>query len=527
MVQISRFKMFLILAVCLYGFAYAAPNFIPALQGQTGWIPHKTVNLGLDLRGGAHLLYEVDMDGVFEDRSAGLVQELATTLKESEINYSSIKPTANGVQIVVDTPEKDAETGELTPEAFKTYEATLVKISSVARKNDQRLLVQQNDGVVNIMMSEALIEDIRNKTISQVIEVARRRIDEVGTTEPIIARQGLNRVIIQVPGADSGEIRRLMGATARLSFHLVGDQGRRKVSEVSLPATDMPGGKLNVKRAPVITGEMLENASPSFDQSGQPVVSFRLDAIGARKFCGVTRKFTGQPFAIVLDGKVISAPRINEPICGGQGQISGGFSIQEANDLALLLRAGALPADIAVVEERSVGPSLGADSVEAGKVASIIGLILVLIFMLISYGLFGVMANVALAVNIALILALLSSLQATLTLPGIAGIVLTVGMAVDANVLIFERIREELAQGRTAISAIDAGYSRAMATIIDSNLTTLIAAAILFSFGTGPIKGFAVTLGIGIMTSFFSAIMVTRLLVVLWLAKRKPKTLPI
>ena len=289
---------------------------------------------------------------------------------------------------------------------------------------------------------------------------------------------------------------------------------------------DDPTQKVTVDRRALITGEMLENAAPAFEQ-GRPVISFRLDNTGARRFCDVTRKNVNKPFAIVLDDLVLSAPVIREPICGGQGQISGGFSVQEANDLALLLRAGALPAPMAVVEERTVGPSLGADSVEAGKKASVIGLLLVLVFMAASYSLFGVFANVALAVNVALIFAVLSGLQATLTLPGIAGIVLTVGMAVDANVLIFERIREELRAGRTPISAIDAGYARAMATIIDSNLTTLIAAIILFAFGTGPIKGFAVTLGIGIVTSFFTAIMVTRLLVVTWLRKTKPTRVPV
>jgi len=257
------------------------------------------------------------------------------------------------------------------------------------------------------------------------------------------------------------------------------------------------------------------------------VISFRLNNTGGRRFCDVTRKNVGKPFAIVLDNEVLSAPVIREAICGGQGQISGGFTVEEANDLALLLRAGALPAPMHVVEERTVGPSLGADSVEAGRKASMIGLAAVLIFMLLSYGLFGFFADLALVVNVALIFAVLSALQATLTLPGIAGIVLTVGMAVDANVLIFDRIREELRAGRSVISAIDAGYSRAMATIVDSNLTTLIAAFILFSFGTGPIKGFAVTLGIGIVTSFFTAIMVTRLFVIAWLKNSKSKTVPV
>lgn len=276
----------------------------------------------------------------------------------------------------------------------------------------------------------------------------------------------------------------------------------------------------------MLTGDMLVNAQPSFQQ-GMPVVSFRLNGVGARKFCDVTKRHTNEPFAIVLDRKVISAPNINEPICGGSAVISGSFTVEEVNNLALLLRAGALPAPLKVMEERTVGPSLGADSVEAGKIASLVGFAMIIIFMAASYGLFGVFANVALIVNVALLFSLLSILQATLTLPGIAGIVLTVGMAVDANVLIFERIREELRQGRSVMSAIDIGYGRAMSTIIDSNLTTLIAALILFSFGTGPIKGFAVTLGLGIMTSFFSAIMVTRLMVVTWLHRKKPATLTI
>ncbi len=514
MVQISKWKIFLILCVCLYGFVYASPNFVSALsqQGEGAWLPHKTVNLGLDLRGGAHLLYEVDMDGVFEQRVDGMQNEYAEMMKGLKVEYVvPIQTTDRGVDIIL----KNAADAD--------------KIKALIRKNDPRLYVSSGDTPERILvqMTDAYVQDVQDQTISQVIEVVRRRIDEMGTTEPAIQRQGDRRVVIQVPGVDSNQIRQLVGKTAQLGFHLVSpNQQRRKFNELSLPYADNPGQQLNVKRAPLITGEMLDNAQPTFNEAG-PVVSFRLNSVGARKFCDVTRKNVGKPFAIVLDKEVISAPRINEPICGGSGQISGGFDVEEANNLALLLRAGALPADLKVVEERTVGPSLGADSVEAGKIASIIGLALVLVFMFISYGLFGLMANVALAVNIALILALLSSLQATLTLPGIAGIVLTVGMAVDANVLIFERIREEVAAGRSAISAIDAGYSRAMATIVDSNLTTLIAAIILFALGTGPIKGFAVTLGIGIMTSFFSAIMVTRLLVVLWLKKTKPKTLPI
>lgn len=517
MLHISRWKIVLICLVCFYGLAYSAPNLISVAQRQwvadnlPSWAPQKVVNLGLDLRGGAHLLYQIDMDGVFTERYDALVEEFKTLLMDGGIEGARVVATAQGVEVSLphDLQRSDAK--------------------AILRKSDPRLLVRDvvgGDGVTAVF-DDISTRDIRTQTISQVIEVVRRRVDEMGTTEPVILRQGDDRVVVQVPGADSGELRKLVGKTAKLGFHLVGDSGRRRVSELTLSYADEPMREINVKRRAIITGDMLEIANASYSQAGQPVVSFRLNAVGARKFCDVTRKNVNKPFAIVLDNEVISAPVINEPICGGSGQISGSFDVQGANDLALLLRAGALPADLTVVEERTVGPSLGADSVAAGKVASLIGLVLVLVFMPTIYSVFGLLANVALVVNIALIIALLSSLQATLTLPGIAGIVLTVGMAVDANVLIFERIREEIANGRTPLSAVDAGYSRAMSTIIDSNFTTLIAAAILFSFGTGPVKGFAVTLGIGIMTSLFSAIMVTRLLVVLWLRNKKPKTLPI
>ncbi|MBI1301062.1 MAG: protein translocase subunit SecD [Alphaproteobacteria bacterium] len=516
MLQISRFKIFFIVITCLYGFFYAAPNLmgedlrLQITSSFPSWAPNKTVNLGLDLRGGAHLLYEVNMDKVFEERIGILAEDFKTFMREENIGFSVVQESENGLSIVLENSEHAQ------------------KIKTMIRRSDSRFsLDTSEDGLtINMVMGEAYIAEVQDQTIAQVIEVVRRRIDEMGTTEPIIQRQGENRVIIQVPGASSDQLRSLVGKTAKLGFHLMGDMGRKKITELSLPYADQPG-KLNVKRHPIITGDMLDNAQPSFDQRGQAVVSFRLNAVGARKFCDVTRKHTGEPFAIILDNTVISDPVINEPICGGQGQISGGFDLQEASDLALLLRAGSLPADLDVVEERTVGPSLGADSVAAGKIASLIGIAFVLVFMVLSYGLFGIMANIALLVNISLIMALLSSLQATLTLPGIAGIVLTVGMAVDANVLIFERIREEMAGGRSPLSSIDAGYSRAMATIIDSNLTTLIAAIILFAVGTGPIKGFSVTLGIGIITSLFSAIMVTRLLIVLWIQTFKPQNITI
>lgn len=510
MINIARWKIYLTLIVCVWGVLYAMPNVMGGWTQEhlPSWMPTKTVNLGLDLRGGAHLLYEVDVDVVFRDRADLLVQDLRTALRKENIGYSRIGVIEQGVRITL----REAAEAEQARKIIRDADSSL----DVNTAEDGR--------TIEAVFNEMAVKEITDQTISQSIEIVRRRVDELGTTEPSIARQGDRRILLQVPGANAADLKRIVGKTAKLTFHLVRDglSGGR-----SLPYLDSPGQRLNVERRAMITGEMLAGAQPNFNSGGQAVVSFRLNNAGARRFCDVTRNNVNKPFAIVLDDEIISAPNIREPICGGQGQISGGFTVQSANDLALLLRAGALPAPLKVLEERSVGPSLGADSVEAGKIASVIGLILVLVFMLVAYGSFGLMADVALIINVALIFALLSILQATLTLPGIAGIVLTIGMAVDANVLIFERIREELAGGRSPMSAVDAGYSRAMATIIDSNLTTLIAAIILFSFGTGPIKGFAVTLGIGILTSFFAAIMITRVMVAAWMHYKKPTTLKV
>lgn len=511
MIRIPLWKTLLIFAVSLWGILYTLPNFV----GDSGrqWMsdnlpagfPKSTINLGLDLRGGAHLLFEVDLDFVYRERAEFLEQEIRNGMLEAKIGYQKLGTLPTGARITL----KDVSLSE--------------QARGVIRAIDARYLITTSeDGlVIDATMDESQIKEIQDQVLDQSIEIVRRRVDQMGTTEPTIQRQGENRVLLQVPGAKAEDVKRIIGTTAKLGFHLVNATGRRGAGEMSLPMLEEPGAKLDVSRRPVITGDMLENAQPSFDQNGETVVSFRLDAVGARKFCDVTRANVNKPFAIVLDNEIISSPVIREPICGGQGQISGSFTVQTANDLALLLRAGALPAPMNVVEERSVGPSLGADSIEAGKTASLYGLGLVLLFMIFSYGFFGFLADIALLVNVALIIGLLSVLQATLTLPGIAGIVLTVGMAVDANVLIFERIREELRAGRSNISAIDTGYSKAMSTIVDANLTTLIAAIILFAFGAGPIKGFAVTLGIGIATSMFSAIMLTRLFVVFWLQRAK------
>jgi SecD/SecF fusion protein len=374
------------------------------------------------------------------------------------------------------------------------------------------------------------------QAVSQTVEVLRGRIDELGTTEPVIQRQGTDRIIVQVPGLDDPQrLKDIIGTTARLTFQMVDTSTpvedaintRPPAGTEVLYSNDDPPVPYLIETREIVTGENLEDAQAGFDQrTNEPIVSFRFDGTGAQRFGRATQENVGRPFAIVLDNQVISAPVIREPILGGSGQISGNFTVEGANDLAILLRAGALPLTPTFVEERTVGPSLGADSVAAGEIAGLIGSALVIAFMVLAYGFFGLIANIALAINVILVIAALSGLGATLTLPGIAGIVLTVGMAVDSNVLIFERIREERASGRSVIQAIDTGFQKALATIVDANLTTLIAAVILFYLGTGPIRGFAVTLAIGIVTTVFTAFVLTRWMIAFWVRRSKPKELP-
>lgn len=518
MIYIARWKMIAILAVCVLSILYSMPNVLGAqgrawLETLPSWMPNKTVALGLDLQGGSHLLLEVEVDTVLRERAEDLVNTARPELRKEKIGYTRITSIPGGMRLTLrEGQDLDA-----------------VKKILRALDSDVTVTVSENGQTVEAAYSETAIKTMRDQTIDQSIEIVRRRIDETGTREPIIQRQGENRIIVQLPGVDDPQrIKEILGQTAKLTFHMVDMGGAASGGTRVLPMTNDPAQTIAIQRRAMLTGDMLTNAQPSFDpQTGQPIVSFRLNGIGAKRFCQVTRENVGQPFAIVLDDEVISAPRINSEICGGAAIITGQFSVQETNDLSLLLRAGALPAPLNVMEERTVGPTLGADSVAAGKMASLVAFVMILIFMIAAYGTFGMFAALALFINATLTLALLSTLGATLTLPGIAGFVLSIAMAVDSNVLIFERIREEMRQGRSAMSAVNAGFERALTTIIDSNVTTLIAALILYSFGTGPIKGFAVTLGIGILTSFFSAIMVTRLIVVVWLRNRKPDALPV
>lgn len=526
MVNFPTWKKVLVLLICALGVIFAIPNFVSekTIEGLPDWLPAKQVNLGLDLRGGSHLLLEVEVQAVIDEYLETLVDSTRVELRGERIRYRGLGKTANSVGVTI-------------PEADKRDRAL-----ELLRAMDHSTVAELDDDRITISLTDLQIRDRITAAVQQSIEIIRRRIDETGVREPTIQRQGDDRVIVQLPGVDDPErVKRLIGKTAKLTFQMVDVQnsveeamgGRVPPGSVLYPMVEGaagPGG-LNfilVKKRVAVSGENLVDAQPSFDgRDNQPVVSFRFDTLGARKFGKVTTENVHRPFAIVLDGRVISAPVIQEPILGGSGQISGNFSVQETNDLSLLLRAGALPAPLTILEERTVGPGLGADSIAAGEIACIVGLIAVIIFMAIAYARFGMYADIALAMNIFMILAVLSLLQATLTLPGIAGIVLTIGMAVDANVLIFERIREEVRAGRTPISAIDAGYSRALTTIIDANVTTLIAAILLYAFGSGPVRGFAVTLAIGIVTSMFTAIMLTRLFVVTWLRNKRPSELPL
>ncbi|MBF0247570.1 MAG: protein translocase subunit SecD [Alphaproteobacteria bacterium] len=525
MLKFETWKIYVVTGLCALGLLFAAPNLLDRQTAENlpDWLPKNQINLGLDLQGGSHLLLEVEVQVVVKERMEALVDSIRTELRKVRIRYGGLGLAPSGVTVEIKDDARVGEAYDLIRKLDSGFEA-----------------VQGEGGVITLTMTEQALKERRVSAVEQSIEIVRRRIDETGVREPTIVRQGDDRILVQVPGLDDPErLKRLLGKTAKLTFHLLDDTasladaqaGRVPPGTSYLPSqSDIdPTGRPRmylVKKRVMVGGDTLVDAQPSFDsRNNEPVVSFRFDAVGAKRFGDVTAKNVGKPFAIVLDGKVISAPVIREPILGGSGQISGGFTVADANDLSLLLRAGALPAPLTVLEERSVGPGLGADSIAAGKVASIIGLIAVVVFMAFYYGRFGLFADVALVMNIVLIMALLSVFQATLTLPGIAGIVLTIGMAVDANVLVFERIREEFRAGRGVMGSVDAGYQLAFSTIIDANLTTLIAAALLFSFGSGPVQGFAVTLAIGIVSSMFTAIWVTRLLLVTWLRRARPSTL--
>lgn len=522
---IAKWKIVLILAVCLLGAAFAAPNLLGRQTAEQlpAWLPHRQINLGLDLRGGSHILLQLDSSAIIRERLESLADGIRDELRKAQIPFQSLVPTANGVAVTLADPARSKD------------------VATLIGKFDPEVTVSPgSEGLVTVTLTDEGVHKRLVAAVEQAIEIIRRRIDETGTREPTIQQQGADRILVQLPGVDDpGRIKALIGKTAKMTFHLVDDDadpaalaaGRAPPGSMALPMLErqrgqQEPGKIAVRRRILVSGENLIDAQPTFQQN-EAVVSFKFDAVGARRFGDASSQNVGKRLAIVLDNQVISAPVIREPILGGTGIISGNFDVAGAQDLALLLRAGALPAPLVTVEERTVGPGLGADSIVAGEIACAIGVVAVAIFMVLVYGLFGIFAVFALMVNLILIIGVLSALQATLTLPGIAGIVLTIGMAVDANVLIFEHIREEIRAGRTPVSALDSGFSRAMSAIIDSNLTTIISAIFLYVLGAGPVRGFAVTLVVGIITSMFTAITVTRLIVAVWLRQTKPRVIPI
>jgi preprotein translocase subunit SecD len=501
-----------------------------AASGWPSFLPSGLVNLGLDLRGGAHLLAEVQVEEVYQARMEALWPDVRDVLRGARDTVGTVRlqPSATPGELRVKISEPDGMASAL--DLVRGLAQPVVSLTGAGSTDIE--VVGQDDEIV-ITLSEAEKQATDNRTMQQSLEIIRRRIDEVGTREPTIQRQGFDRILIQVPGIGSAaELKAIIGTTAQLTFQPVVSRTtnaneRPGVGNELLPSLDAEGVFYILEQAPVVTGEELTNAQPSFDQNGRPAVSFNFNPSGARKFGDYTANNIGSPFAIVLDSEVISAPVIQSHIPGGAGIITGSFSVEESTNLAVLLRAGALPAKMVFLEERTIGPELGQDSIDAGKIATMVAFAAVLVFMVLSYGLFGIFANIALILNIAMIFGLLSLIGATLTLPGIAGIVLTVGMAVDANVLIFERIREELRTAKGPARAIELGYEKALSAIVDANITTFITAVILYVMGSGPVRGFAVTLGFGIMTSVFTAIFVTRLLIVIWFERRRPKTIEV
>jgi preprotein translocase subunit SecD len=529
MLRFSTWKFFAIVAMTLAAVLVVAPSMLSpahyeALKARLpSWLVPPTIVLGLDLQGGSHVMLEVDQADLVSTQVKNLRDDVRRILREEKVAITGgIGATPRGVQLrVADAADREKILPKLR----------LLRNSFSNNLGGQPPLEVEStpEGLIRVTVTDAGVRDKSRKAVEQSIEVIRRRVDALGTREPSIQRQGDDRVLVQVPGLqDPQTLKEILGQTAKLEFRLVAEPGQNP-SEVEELEQVEGEGKLPIEKQVMVQGEDLTDAQPGFDQqrSGEPVVNFRFNIRGAQKFGDVTSKNVGRLFAIVLDNKVISAPRILTPITGGSGQISGHFTVEQANNLSILLRAGALPAKLNIVEERTVGPGLGQDSIDAGKRAAYVGAGLVVIYMLITYGVFGVFANLALFVHIAFIFAGLVLLGSTLTLPGIAGIVLTIGMAVDSNVLIYERIREENHAGRSIIASLDAGFNRAFATIVDSNVTMFVAAAILYVLGSGPVRGFAVSLALGILTTIVTAVTMTRMMIAVWYHYARPTKLPI
>jgi protein-export membrane protein SecD len=533
--QVSPWTRIVTLLVVVVGILIALPNALPqnVLNRFPSWLPSSSVSLGLDLQGGSYLLLEVELDQAQKDKEEATIGDIRSAFRKAHIGYTDLGTQGDTVTVkVTDAGRYDeAKTlvASLNPSASSSVLSAGVK---------QYAMAEPGSGVITLTVTQDYKNQTKQQILDQSIEVVRRRIDAMGTKEPDIARQGEDRILVQVPGLqDPDQLKAILGKTAKMTFQLVDETADPSSRVPPIGDEILPQMVANpkqvlppiiVQRRVMVSGDRLTDAGSSFDsRTGQPVVTFRFDSVGAREFGNVTKDNVGHRFAIILDKQVIEAPNIEEAILGGSGQITGNFTTQTANNFAILLRAGALPVPLKILEERTVGAALGADSVRAGRYSAVGGLFMVAVFMILRYGLFGIFADIALTLNVVLLLAALTAFGATLTLPGIAGIVLTMGMAVDANVLIYERIREEQRNGRSMLASIDTGFRRAMATIIDANMTHLIASLILFELGSGPVRGFAVTLGVGIITSFFTAVMVTRLIVIGWLNIARPRKLAI
>ena len=525
MMYFSRLKKIVILGLCLFGALLCIPNMLP---NPAPWLPWRTVHLGLDLRGGSYLLMQVDMGAVIKERLDGLLDGVRQALRPHEIFYRTLEAQADQNRILLVLRNPDQTNGALA--ALKP----LIEPEGPTNTPDLDI-ASPAPGTISLTLSPVALNERAQSAVQQSIEIVRRRIDETGVVDPEITQQGGDRIVVQLPGiGDPDRIKQLLGKTAHMTFQLVDETanpasgGPPPIGDEFLPMQDNPAQKIAVRRRVDVDGGDLTDARAGTNgQTGEWVVNFSFNSVGARRFADITRANVNHRFAIVLDGKVISAPVIREPITGGRGEISGNFTASSPTDLALLLRAGALPAPLTVVEQRSVGPELGADSIRAGAISLAVGFVMVIAFMAIFYGLFGWFANLCLVVNLVLMLGIMSLLQATLTLPGMAGILLTLGMAVDANILINERIREEQRNGRPPLAALEHGFTRAYSTIFDSNATAFLAHVMLFIFGSGPVKGFAVTITVGIATSLFTAWMLTRLLVSTWYAANRPRLLPV
>jgi preprotein translocase subunit SecD len=529
MIRLARWKVIVCIAALVFGVVFTLPNVLPSqtLASLPAWIPHQKINLGLDLQGGSYLLLEVDTNQLKTDRLNQVVEDARTALQSKQIGFTDLGVKSGAVSLRITDPTQAETAFQELSKLGQALPGGGGRDVSVATAADQHVVLSVSDQAMAKQSVDA---------VAQSIEIVRRRIDALGTREPAIQRQGATRIVVEAPGeSDPEKLKAVIGQTAKLTFQMVDDAatpddvaaGRANPGSAVLPSDESYEKAVAVKKRVLVSGDMLVHASQGYDQNGRPNIEFRFNGQGARRFADATIQNVGKRFAIVIDNRVISAPVIQTPITGGSGEITGTFTVESANNLAVMLNSGALPAKLNVIEQRTVGAELGADAIRAGQISLAIGAAAIFVFIILAYGLFGGFAAIALLVNGLMIIAAMSVTQATLTLPGIAGLVLTLAVAVDANVLIYERMRDESRAGRSVIASLDHGYELAWPSIMDANITSLISALIMFQFGSGPVKGFAWTLSIGVLTSVFTAVLVTQVLIGWWFRAARPKTLPI